>query len=299
MSSEYECISYVVSEHILTITLNRPEKKNTMTFLGGDELHDAIARADADDDVRAVILTGAGDYFCAGVDLASAEGMNPNLKEYVPMEGRARDPGGLMTMALFELKKFLICAFNGPAIGFGMGVSLPADVRLSVDSARFAIPMARRGFAPESNITWFLPRIVGISRAIEWAATGRYISATEAREAGFVRELLPKDKLMERAREIARDVVENCAPVSVALIRALMWRNLNNDLNESNRLDTMMLQTLARSPDTKEGIAAFLEKRKPDFPMTVNNDMPRYYPWWRPRAEEWGRAPLAKRKKKD
>lgn len=292
---QYEQITYEVSEHIATIAFNRPDKRNMSTFHQVDELRDAFARADRDDDVRVVIFTGSGDYFCSGVEFSGDDGMDPNSDKYVPFKGRSRDPGGMLTMQMFELKKFILVAYNGPAIGFGMSASLPADMRIAVDSARFAIPFARRGFAPESCQSWFLPRIVGISRAIEWAASGRFIPAAEAKEAGLVRELLPKDQLIPRARAIAREIADNCAPVAVAVVRAMMWRMLNVDINEANRLDTMMLLSMARTPDTREGFSSFLEKRPANFPLKPSTDMPAFYPWWKPREEEWGDAPLGKK----
>jgi enoyl-CoA hydratase/carnithine racemase len=288
----YEFIETALDAGILTLRMNRPEKRNMMTFRMGDEIRHAFARADADDAVRVVILTGNGDYFCSGVEISGTEGMDPNSTEYVPFQGRSRDPGGLITMQMFELKKFIIVAFNGPAIGFGMSISLPADVRLAAEGTRFAIPFSRRGFIPESNQCWFLPRIVGISRAIEWAASGRFFSADEALQAGLVREIVPKEMLLERAKEIARDVAENAAPVAVAMIRAMMWRLLDQPLAESNRLDTSALMAMARTPDTREGFSSFLEKRKPKFPLKPSTDMPAFYPWWKPREEEWGEAPL-------
>jgi enoyl-CoA hydratase/carnithine racemase len=291
---DYQSILYDVEKHVLTITFNRPEKRNTTTFRMSDELRHALVRADRDDDIRAVIVTGAGDFFCAGVEFSGKDGMDPNSTEYVPFQGRSRDPGGLLTMQMFELKKPIIVAFNGPAIGFGVGCSLPADIRIAVEDTRFAVPFARRGFAPESLQSWFLPRIVGISKALEWATTGRFFSAQEAKEAGLVSELLPKDKLMPRAREIAAEIAENCAPVAVAMIRAMMWQGLSCGVNEAHRIDTQMLISMARTPDTREGFAAFMQKRKPDFPLRPSTDMPAFYPWWTPREEEWGEAPLDK-----
>ncbi len=289
---QYQEIKYELSDRILTITLNRPEKRNMSSWRMTDEVRHAFARADRDDEVGVVILTGAGDYFCAGVEFDGDSGMDPSSKKYIPFKGRSRDPGGMITMLMYELKKLIIVAYNGPAIGFGMSLSLPADIRIAVDNTRFAIPMARRGFMPESCQNWFLPRIVGISRAIEWAATGRFFSAQEAKEAGLVRELVPREKLMDRAREIAREVVENSAPVSVAMIRAMMWRLLDHDINEANRLETAALASMAKTPDTREGFSAFLEKRKAKFPLKVSTDMPAFYPWWKPREEEWGEGPL-------
>lgn len=290
---DYEFIETELDAGLLTIRLNRPEKRNMMTFRMGDEIRHALARADADDAVRVVLLTGNGDYFCSGVEISGSDGMDPNSTEYVPFQGRSRDPGGLITMQMYEHKKFIIVAYNGPAIGFGVSLSLAADLRIAVEGTRFAIPFARRGFIPESNQCWFLPRIVGISRAIEWAASGRFFSVDEAKEAGLVREIVAKDALIPRATQIAREIIDNAAPVSVAMIRAMMWRLMEQPITESNRLDTAALMAMARTPDTREGFGSFLEKRKPDFPLKPSTDMPAFYPWWKPREEEWGEAPLS------
>lgn len=289
----YEQIETAIADGVMTIRLNRPERRNAMTFRMGDELRHAFKAADDDDRVRVVILTGAGEHFCAGVDLGGDDGMDPNSDRYVPFKGRSRDPGGLLTMQLFELKKLIVVAFNGPAIGFGVGLSLPADIRIAAEDARFAIPMVRRGFCPESCHSWFLPRIVGISRAVEWAASGRTFSVAEAKEAGLVREIVPRETLQERAMEIAREVADNAAPVAVAVTRAMMWQLLDKPITECHRLDTQMLLAMARTPDTREGVGAYLDKRKPDFPLKPSTDMPAFYPWWKPREEEWGEAPLA------
>jgi enoyl-CoA hydratase/carnithine racemase len=289
---QYEAIQTDIADGVMTIRLNRPERRNATTFRSADELRHAFYEADRNDDVQVVILTGNGDYFCAGVDLEGSGGMDPNSSEYVPFQGRSRDPGGLLTLQMMELKKLIIVAFNGPAVGFGVGVSLPADIRIAAEGTRFSIPMVRRGFCPESCHSWFLPRIVGISRAVEWAATGRFFSVEEAKEAGLVREIVPKERLMERAREIAREVVENAAPVAVAMVRAMMWQLLDKPISECHRIDTQMLIAMARTADTREGFSAFFEKRKPQFPLKPSTDMPAFYPWWKPREEEWGAAPL-------
>ena len=289
---QYEQIETSIENGVMLIRLNRPDRKNATTFLMADELRHAFAAADRDDAVRVVILTGAGDFFCAGVDLGSDDGMDPNSTRYVPFKGRSRDPGGLLTMQMFELKKIIIVAFNGPAVGVGVGVSLPADIRIAAEGSRFSIPMVRRGFCPESCHSWFLPRIVGISRAVEWAASGRFFSVEEAKEAGLVREIVAKDRLMDRAMEIAREIADNSAPVAVAMVRAMMWQLLDKPISECHRLDTQMLISMARTPDTREGFTAFFEKRKPDFPLKPSTDMPAFYPWWKPREEEWGEAPL-------
>jgi enoyl-CoA hydratase/carnithine racemase len=289
---QYEQIETELEDGIFWIRLNRPDRRNTTTFQGGDELRHAFAVADRDDAVKVIILTGKGDYFCAGVELSGGDGMDPNSSQYVPFKGRSRDPGGLLTMQMFESKKIIIAALNGSAIGFGVGITLAADIRIAVEGSRFAIPMVRRGFCPESCHSWFLPRIVGISRAVEWAATGRFFSVEEAKEAGLVREIVARDALVDRAREIAREIVDNCAPVAVAMVRSMMWQLLDKPITECHRLDTQMLIAMARTPDTQEGFKAFFEKRAPEFPLKPSTDMPAFYPWWKPREEENGVAPL-------
>jgi enoyl-CoA hydratase/carnithine racemase len=222
---EFEQITTESADGVLTITLNRPERLNAWTQQMGAELRAAFDEADADDDVRAVIVTGAGRGFCAGADLASG-GDTFDARKRDAVAGSTRDNGGEFALRVFESKKPVIAAINGPAVGVGATMTLPMDVRLAADDARMGFVFARRGIIPEACSSWFLPRVVGISRAMEWVASGRVFSAQEALEGGLVRSVHPKDELLDAARELAREIAENTAPVSVALARKLMWTRL-------------------------------------------------------------------------
>src|SRR5437773_637780 len=225
-TSDYKELLYEVDGPVLTITLNRPDKLNAFTFTMMKELLDGFDRADADDDVRAVIVTGAGRGFCAGADLAAGDGTF-DYRHSSGQEARledARDGGGLVALRIFESKKPVIAAVNGPAVGVGVTMTLPMDVRLASENARFGFVFARRGLVPEAASSWFLPRVVGISRAMEWVATGRVFPAADALEAGLVRIVHPPDGLLAAAYALARDIAANAAPVAVALARQTRWR---------------------------------------------------------------------------
>jgi enoyl-CoA hydratase/carnithine racemase len=224
MTTDYEQILTETSDGVLTITFNRPERLNAWTAQMGLELRTAFDRADADDEVRAIIVTGAGRGFCAGADLASG-GDTFDYRKH-ESAGPARDNGGEFTLRVFESTKPVIAAINGPAVGVGATMTLPMDVRLAADDARIGFVFARRGIIPEACSSWFLPRVVGIGRAMEWVTTGRVFSAQEALEGGLVRSLHPKGELLDAARALAHEIAENTAPVSVALARQLMWRML-------------------------------------------------------------------------
>jgi enoyl-CoA hydratase/carnithine racemase len=278
--AEFEQITTEVSEHVLTITLNRPERLNAWTAQMCQELMAAFDRADADDDVRAVIVTGAGRGFCAGADLGSGgdtfdyrkRGLDPAV---------ARDNGGEFTLRVFACKKPVIAAINGPAIGVGATMTLPMDVRLAADDARMGFVFARRGIIPEACSSWFLPRIVGISRAMEWVATGRVFSAQEALQGGLVRSLHPQGELLDAARALAREIAENTAPVSVAVARQLMWRMLGAEHPMlAHRADSRGMVARGQSADAVEGITAFLEKRPAHFPDRVSEGLPETMPGW-------------------
>jgi enoyl-CoA hydratase/carnithine racemase len=277
---DFEQILTDTSEGILTITLNRPERLNAWTAQMGSELRRAFDEADADDDVRAVIVTGAGRGFCAGADLGSGGDTFDARKHGVEGE-QARDNGGEFTLRIFECKKPVIAAINGPAVGVGATMTLPMDVRLAADDARIGFVFARRGIIPEACSSWFLPRVVGISRAMEWVATGRVFSAQEGLEAGLLRSLHPKDQLIDAARELAREIAENAAPVSVALARQLMWRMLGAEHPMlAHRADSRGMVARGQSADAVEGITAFLEKRPASFPDRVSDGLPDVMPGW-------------------
>ncbi|HEY2631650.1 MAG TPA: crotonase/enoyl-CoA hydratase family protein [Solirubrobacteraceae bacterium] len=279
MTMDYEQITTDTSDGVLTITLNRPERLNAWTAQMGSELRSAFDAADADDEVRAIIVTGAGRGFCAGADLASGADTFDYRKH--ESAGPARDNGGEFTLRVFESTKPVIAAINGPAVGVGATMTLPMDVRLAADDARIGFVFARRGIIPEACSSWFLPRVVGISRAMEWVATGRVFSAQEALDGGLVRSLHPKDELLDTARALAREIAENTAPVSVALARQLMWRMLGAEHPMlAHRADSRGMVARGQSADAVEGITAFLEKRPASFPDRVSEGLPEVMPAW-------------------
>ncbi|MFC3174066.1 crotonase/enoyl-CoA hydratase family protein [Novosphingobium bradum] len=286
----YQTIRYSVADAIATIVLARPEKLNAFSVLMKEELMDALDRIDADDAVRAVVLTAEGRAFCAGADIsggtdgfidgAEAQIRNPDGTFNYASEA-ARDGGGQFTLRVFRLTKPLIAAINGAAVGIGATMLLPADIRLASEKARFGFVFARRGIVPEAASSWFLPRIAGISKALEWCCTGRMIDAAEALAGGLVSRVLPEDELLPAAYALAREIADNCAPVSVALTRQMMWQGLGQGHPmEAHRIDSRGVLARGYSADAAEGVAAFLEKRQPRFPQAVSRDMPDYYPWW-------------------
>lgn len=275
----YRHIGYAVADRILTVTLNRPERLNAFTELMATELINAFDRADADDEVRAIVITGAGRGFCAGADLESGG----DTFDFTG-ERDYRDTGGLVSLRVFESLKPVIAAINGPAVGVGISMTLPADVRLASDTARFGFVFARRGIVLDAASSWFLPRAVGIARALEWTATGRIFGADEAHDAGLVSSVYPADELLAAAYAVAAEIVANTAPVSVALNRQMLWRMLGADHPMSaHELDSWLGQSRGASADAKEGVTAFLEKRSAAFPDKVSTDLPAGYPWWKAR----------------
>jgi enoyl-CoA hydratase/carnithine racemase len=282
--NEYEQIRYEVDEGVLTITLNRPERLNAFTVTMAEELISAFDQADSDDDVRAVVLTGAGRGFCAGADLGGG------AATFDYEDPAQRDNGGRVSLRIFDSMKPVIVAFNGPAVGVGVTMTLAADVRLASADARFGFVFARRGIVLEAASSWFLPRLVGISRALEWATTGRVFDAREALDGGLVRSVHPPEELLPAAYTLAREIADNAAPVSVALNRQMLWRMLAADHPmTAHVLDSRVIQDRGASADAKEGIESFLEKRPARFPDRVSADMPRFYPWWPARPyQPWG-----------
>ena len=277
---EFEQITTELTDHVLTITLNRPDRLNAWTQTMFGELLEAFDRADADDEVRVVIVTGAGRAFCAGADLERG-GETFTKREHQDPDAIPRDTGGRLTLRIFDLTKPVIAAINGPAVGIGATMTLPMDVRLAADDARIGFVFVRRGIVPEACSSWFLPRVVGISRAMEWVATGRVFTAQEALEGGLVRSLHPKDELLDAARELAREIAENAAPVSVALARRMLWRLLGAEHPMlAHRADSRGMLHRGRSADAAEGIAAFLEKRPASFPDRISNGLPDVMPGW-------------------
>ena len=280
----YNTIVYEVEDSILTITLNRPEALNAFNTEMKNELIDACDRADADDDVKAVIVTGAGRGFCAGADLSSGGNTFDADERSDRSSGVNADGGGELTLRLYELNKPIIAAINGAAVGVGVTMTLAMDIRLAADVAKFGFVFARRGIVPEACSSYFLPRAVGISQALEWCYSGRVFPASEALEGGLVKAVYAKDDLLAQARSIAEEIRDNTAPVSVALIRHMMWRMLGADHPvEAHNLDSRGVYYRGRSADAKEGVESFLEKRPAEFSGKVSQDMPEYFPWWEQR----------------
>jgi enoyl-CoA hydratase/carnithine racemase len=290
----YEQIAVEIEDAILTLTLNRPDKLNAFTGTMMREMIDVFTKVNADDDVRAVIVTGAGRAFCAGADLSGGAdtfdaSRNPARAERNagPAETvnwsdeRVRDGGGRLTLAIFECLKPIIAAVNGPAVGVGVTMQLAMDIRIASEAARFGFVFARRGIIPEAASSWFLPKIVGIAQALEWCYSGRVFDSQEALRGRLVSEIVPPEQLLPRANALAAEIRDNTAPVSVALIRQMMWRlSAIDHPMEAHKIDSRGIYSRGQSLDVREGVAAFLQKRKADFPQQVSRDMPPYFPWW-------------------
>jgi enoyl-CoA hydratase/carnithine racemase len=303
---DYEQIAYEVDGRVATLTLDRPDRLNAFTVQMQQELVDAFGRADADDQVRVVVVTGRGRAFCAGADLSggarSFDHGDPAAASPAPAapgtaasgaDGRGRlaprrlaphhhrDEGGLVTLRIYEMTKPVIAAINGAAVGIGITMTLPMDVRFAAAGAKIGFVFARRGIVPEAASSWFLPRVVGISRAMEWTATGRVFPAEEGLEAGLFRAVLPAEDVLPAACRLAREIADNTSPLSVALTRQLMWRMLGADHPmEAHKLDSRAIDALGQGPDAREGVSSFLEKRPPVFKGRPSTELPDFYPWW-------------------
>ena len=267
---------------VLTLTIDRPQARNTITYPMLDALIEAFAAADRDAKVRAIVLTGAGDCFSYGTELsAGAGGFDADAAGFKPLRGGSRDIGGELALLIFGSTKPVIAAINGTAVGIGVTMILPADIRIASETARFGLPFVRRGIIPESCATWFLPRIVGIATAVDWAVTGRIFGAEEALAHGLVRELVPQAEVLSRAQEVAAEIASQTSAVSVALTRQMLWRQLGAPHPMSaNRLESAALLALGSMADAKEGVSAFKEKRPPDFTLAVPGELPDFYPWF-------------------
>jgi enoyl-CoA hydratase/carnithine racemase len=277
---DFEQIQYAVGDHVLTITLNRPDRLNAFTAQMGREVIAAFDAADADDDVRAIIVTGAGRGFCAGADLAGGGGTF-DWREREAEGAVPRDGGGQISLRIFNCTKPVIAAINGPAVGVGATMTLPMDVRLLSDQARMGFVFARRGIVPEACSSWFLPRVVGISQAMEWVATGRVFDAQEALAGGLARSVHPPDELLPAAHALAREIADNAAPVSVALARQLLWRMLGAaHPMDAHRADSRAMFSRGQTADAVEGVTSFLEKRPASFPDRVGDGLPEIFPDW-------------------
>jgi enoyl-CoA hydratase/carnithine racemase len=267
---------------ILTVRNNRPDRLNALSPEMLGEILDLLDEVDRNDAVRVVVWTGEGRAFCAGADLGGGAGTFDRSR--VEEAAAHRDGGGLAALRLYECRKPLIAAINGPAVGVGVTMTLPMDVRIASDRARFGFVFARRGIVPEACSSWFLPRVVGISQAMEWVATGRVFPAEEALRGRLVSRVVPHDELLPTATAIAREIALNTSAVSVALSRQLLWKMLGADHPmEAHRLDSQAIYAMGRSPDGYEGVQSFLEKRPARFTMKVSTDLPPFFPWWKER----------------
>jgi enoyl-CoA hydratase/carnithine racemase len=275
----FEEIRYEVADHVLTITLDRPDRLNAFTPTMARELIEAFDRSDADDDVRAVVVTGAGRGFCAGADLGGGGGTFDRRDRDGGDAGVPRDGGGQVTLRIFDSLKPVIAAINGPAVGVGITMTLPMDVRIAASGAKIGFVFARRGIVPEACSSWFLPRLVGISQAMEWVATGRVFLAEEALAGGLVRSVYPAEEVLGVAQELAAEIASEAAPVSVALARRLMWTMLGaSHPMEAHRADSRAMFARGRSADAFEGVTAFLEKRPAEFSDRVSEGLPELFP---------------------
>jgi enoyl-CoA hydratase/carnithine racemase len=278
---EFEQITVDLANHVLTITLNRPDRLNAWTPTMCEELFQAFDRADADDEVRAVVMTGAGRAYCAGMDLAEG-GATFDWRERVAAGSVPRDNGGQFALRVFDSKKPVIAAINGAAVGVGVTMTLPMDIRLAAEEARFGFVFTRRGIVPEACSSWFLPRVVGISRALEWAMSGRVFSAKEALQGGLVRSLHPAGELLDAAHAVAHEVIDETAPVSVALARRMLWSMLGADHPMlAHRADSRGMFYRGQSADAREGVTSFLEKRPAGFPDRVSEGLADILPEWK------------------
>ena len=291
----FDTLLYDIEDNILTITLNRPDKLNAFNFQMQNDLIKAFDEADKDDNVKAIIVTGAGRGFCAGADLSAGARTfdfesrdDRSDKQGAVLENgeidwsnpSIRDGGGLVTLRIFDCLKPVISACNGPAVGVGVTMQLAMDIRLASEEARYGFVFARRGLVPEACSSWFLPKIVGISQALEWVYSGKVFPAEEALRGGLVRSIHKADSLLEDAKEIALEITKNCAPVSVALSRQMLWKMAGADHPmEAHKIDSRGIFARGRMQDAKEGVTSFLEKREANFSDGIE-DIPDYYPWW-------------------
>jgi enoyl-CoA hydratase/carnithine racemase len=273
----YETLRTDLQDHVLTLTLSRPDRLNALDAVMFQELLAVYDEIYANDDIRAVVVTGDGRGFCAGADLG-AGGATFDASGHEEVE---RDGGGVLALRVYQLRKPIIAAFNGPAVGVGVTMTLPMDVRIASEKARFGLVFARRGIVPEAASSWFLPRVVGISQAMEWVASGRVFQADEALAGRLVSKVVAHDQLLPTAHGLAQEIAANTSAISVCLARQMMWRMLGAaHPMEAHRLDSRLMHQVGRTPDAHEGVQSFLEKRPARFTGRVSEDLPQPFPWW-------------------
>jgi len=285
---DYTEIVYEVADRVAVITLDRPERMNAFTPTMMREMIDVFDQVDADDDVRAVIVTGRGRAFCAGADLGlGGETFDASTTSGREVRSAPRDGGGLLTLRIFECTKPVIAAMNGSAVGIGVTMTLPMDIRVLSTEAKVGFVFASRGIVPEAASSWFLPRVVGINQALEWCLTSRVFGAEEALAGGLVRSIHPADEVLAVAQGLAAEIAQHAAPVSAALTRQMLWRMLGADHPmEAHKIDSRGVFDTGRMADAREGVVSFLEKRPPEWTLNPSQDMPEWFPWWEERRYE-------------
>jgi enoyl-CoA hydratase/carnithine racemase len=285
----FETLRCEIDSRILTITLNRPDRMNAFTGRMCDEIIAAFDQADADDDIKVVIMTGAGRAFCAGADLERGGETWGKHSEHLAAQTTALryvgDGGGRVTRRIFDFNKPVIAAINGAAVGVGITMTLAMDIRIAVPNAKLGFVFAGRGILPEACSSWFLPRLVGISKALEWCYSARVFKSEEGLQAGLLRSLHEPEALLPAARALAQEFIDNSSSVSIAMTRHMMWRMLGAPHPiDAHEVDTAGIAALGKSDDAREGISAFLEKRKANFKDRVTKNMPSFFPWWKDRV---------------
>ncbi|MDC1331860.1 crotonase/enoyl-CoA hydratase family protein [Gammaproteobacteria bacterium] len=281
---EYKNILLEQQDNIAVLSLNRPNKLNAFTFSMMEEMIAALDALDADDSVHALIITGKGRAFCAGADLSSGQDtFNPSFDDFAVQESDfRRDSGGILTLRMYKFLKPIVMACNGSAVGIGASMQLAADIRLASDQARFGFVFNNRGIVPDACSSWFLPKIVGISRALELTYSGRIIDAQEALQLNLVSSIHDSEKLLSNALDITKKMVQNSAPVSISLTRQMLWRSLESSgPYDAHVIESKAIDSRGASEDAKEGVSSFLEKRPAEFKNKVSSDMPEFFPWWK------------------
>ena len=281
---EYKNILLEQQDNIAVLSLNRPNKLNAFTFSMMKEMIAALDALDADDSVHALIITGKGRAFCAGADLSSGQDtFNPSFDDFAVQESDfRRDSGGILTLRMYKFLKPIVVACNGPAVGIGASMQLAADIRLASDQARFGFVFNNRGIVPDACSSWFLPKIVGISRALELTYSGRIIDAQEALQLNLVSSIHDSENLLSNAVDITKKMVQNSAPVSISLTRQMLWRSLESSgPYDAHVIESKAIDSRGASEDAKEGVSSFLEKRPAEFKNKVSSDMPEFFPWWK------------------
>ncbi|MBT3851097.1 MAG: crotonase/enoyl-CoA hydratase family protein [SAR86 cluster bacterium] len=281
---DYKNILLEQRDNIAVLSLNRPNKLNAFTFSMMEEMIDALDALDADNNIHALIITGKGRAFCAGADLSSGqETFNPSFDDFAVQESDfRRDSGGILTLRMYKFLKPIVIACNGPAVGIGASMQLAADVRLASDQARFGFVFNNRGIVPDACSSWFLPKIVGISSALELTYSGRIIDASEALKLNLVSSIYDSENLLDNALDFAKNMVKNSAPVSIAVTRQMLWRSLEGSgPYDAHIVESKAIDSRGASEDAKEGVSSFLEKRAAEFKNKVSEDMPSFFPWWK------------------